>query len=45
MYREEIGWEALEWIYLAHDTDNKQAVVNTVIKLGLPKTRGISWLS
>jgi len=36
MYREEIGWEALDLIHLALGTDNKQAVVNMVINIRAP---------
>jgi hypothetical protein len=36
MDREEIGWEALDWIRFALDTDKRQAVVNTVINLRAP---------
>jgi hypothetical protein len=27
----EIGWEAVDWIHLARDTDQWRAVVNTVM--------------
>jgi hypothetical protein len=29
----EIGWEVVGWMYLAHDRDQWQAVVNTAINL------------
>jgi hypothetical protein len=29
----EIGWEGVEWIYLAHDRDRWRAVVNMVMNL------------
>jgi hypothetical protein len=32
----EIGWEALDWIYLTHNRNQWWAVVNTVINLLLP---------
>jgi hypothetical protein len=32
----EIGWEGLEWINLARDTDQWRAVVNTVMNLRVP---------
>jgi hypothetical protein len=36
----EIGWEGLEWMHLAQDRDQWQAVVNTVMKLQVPKKAG-----
>jgi len=36
MDREDIGWEALDWIHLALDRDNRQAVVNMAINLRAP---------
>jgi hypothetical protein len=32
----EIGWEVVNWIHLTLDTVQKWAVVNTVMKLGVP---------
>jgi hypothetical protein len=32
----EIGWEGAEWIHLAQDRDQWQAVVNTVMNLQVP---------
>jgi len=29
----EIGWEDLDWMYLAHDRDEWGAIVNRVMKL------------
>jgi hypothetical protein len=29
----EIGWEGVHWIHLGQDSDQWQAVVNTVMKL------------
>jgi hypothetical protein len=31
----EIGWGGMDWINLAQDTDQWQAVVNTVMNLGI----------
>jgi hypothetical protein len=33
----EIGWEDVDWIDLAQDTDKWWAVVSTVMKLQLPQ--------
>jgi uncharacterized protein YqjF (DUF2071 family) len=38
MYLVEVGWEGVNWMNLAQD----RAVVNTVMKLGFNKRRGIS---
>jgi hypothetical protein len=32
----EMGWEGVEWIHLAQDRDQWQAVVNTVMNLRVP---------
>jgi hypothetical protein len=32
----DLDWDGMEWIYLAHDRDNWWAVVNAVMKLGVP---------
>jgi hypothetical protein len=32
----EIGWGGMDWILLAHDTDQWRAVVNTLINLRVP---------
>jgi hypothetical protein len=32
----EIGWEGVDWIYMAQDTDQWQALVNVVMKLQVP---------
>jgi hypothetical protein len=32
----EIEWEGVNWMYLAQDRDQRQAVVNTVMKLRVP---------
>jgi hypothetical protein len=29
----ELGWEGMDWIYLAEDWDKWQAVVSTIINL------------
>jgi len=36
-YLKEIGWEGVDCIYLAHDSDKWRAVVTTVGKLGFHK--------
>jgi hypothetical protein len=40
-----IGWEDLEWINLALDTDQLWARVNTVMKLGFSKMLRISLMA
>jgi hypothetical protein len=32
----EIGWEGVDWVYLAQDMDQWRSVVNTVINLCFP---------
>jgi hypothetical protein len=32
----EIGWDSMDWIYLAQDRDQWRALVNTVMKLRVP---------
>jgi hypothetical protein len=32
----EIGWESVDWMYLAQDRDQWQALVNNVMKLWVP---------
>jgi hypothetical protein len=32
----EIGWDGMDWIYLAQDRDQWRALVNTVMKLRVP---------
>jgi hypothetical protein len=32
----EIGWEVVDWMHLAQDGDQWQAVVNTVMNLQVP---------
>jgi hypothetical protein len=32
----EIGWDGIEWIYLAQDRDQWRALVNTIMNLRVP---------
>jgi hypothetical protein len=32
----EIGWEGMDWIDMAHDSNQWRALVNTVMNLGVP---------
>jgi hypothetical protein len=32
----EVGWESVDWIHLAHSRENWRALVNTMVKLGIP---------
>jgi hypothetical protein len=32
----EVGWEGVDWIHLAQDRDQWQALVNTVMNLQVP---------
>jgi hypothetical protein len=32
----EIGWDGMDWIYLAQDRDQWRALVNTVMNLRIP---------
>jgi hypothetical protein len=32
----EVGWDGMDWIELAQDRDQWRALVNTVMKLGVP---------
>jgi len=32
----ETGWKGADWLHLAHDKDQWQAVVNTVMNLWVP---------
>jgi len=36
MNLKEIGWQDVDWIYLAQDGDTWLAVVNTVMKIWVP---------
>jgi hypothetical protein len=40
MDREEIGWEGVDWIDLAHDRGKWRALVITEMKLGIPDNAG-----
>jgi hypothetical protein len=33
---EEIGWDGVDWIELAEDSDQRRALVNTVMNLRVP---------
>jgi hypothetical protein len=37
----EIAWQGVDWSHVGEDTDHDQALVNTVVKLGFHKRRGI----
>jgi hypothetical protein len=32
----EIGWSGMDWIYVAHDRDQRRAFANMVMKLQVP---------
>jgi hypothetical protein len=32
----EIGWDGMDWIYLAQDRDQWRALVNTIMNLWIP---------
>jgi hypothetical protein len=36
----EIGWDGIDWINLAQDRDQSRALMNTVMKLRVPKNAG-----
>jgi hypothetical protein len=36
----EVGWGDIDWIDLAQDRDRCRALVNSVLKLRVPKTAG-----
>jgi hypothetical protein len=37
---QEVGWEGVDWIDLAQDSDRWRAVVNAVMNLWVPKNAG-----
>jgi hypothetical protein len=37
MYLRDIGWEGVEWTHLAQDSDQWEALVNTVMNLWVSK--------
>jgi hypothetical protein len=39
MLLREIGWEGINWIYLAQDREQGRAVANTVMTLRVPKEK------
>jgi hypothetical protein len=39
---QEMGYEGMDWIYLAQDRDRWRALVNAAMNFRLPKMRGIS---
>jgi hypothetical protein len=42
MHLREIGWDGMDWIYLAQDRDQWRALGNAVMNLGFHKTLGSS---
>ena len=42
---QEVGGGYGDWMELAQDRDRWRALVSTVMKLRVPKMRGISWLA
>jgi hypothetical protein len=40
MYLREIGWDDMDWIYLAQNRDQWWALVNTVMNLQVPYNLG-----
>jgi hypothetical protein len=36
----EIGWDGMDWIYLAQDRDQWRALLNTVMNLRVPQNAG-----
>jgi len=38
----EVGWEGVDWMHVVQSRDHWRALVNTVMKLQVPKRRGIS---
>jgi hypothetical protein len=34
--RKEMGWEGVDWIHLAQDTDQRRALMDTVIEFRVP---------
>jgi hypothetical protein len=38
----EIGWEGVDWIHLAQDCNQWEALVNTIMNLQVPQKAGIS---
>jgi hypothetical protein len=32
----EMGWDGVEWVYLAQDSDQRRALVNMVMNLRVP---------
>jgi hypothetical protein len=40
IYLREIGWDGMDWIDLAQDTDQWRALVNTVMNLRVPLNVG-----
>jgi hypothetical protein len=36
----EIGWDGVDWMYMAQDRDQWRALLNTVLNIRVPQTAG-----
>jgi hypothetical protein len=41
MYLRELGWDGMDWVYLAQNRDQWRALVNTVMNLLVPFNAGM----
>jgi len=39
-----MGWEGVDWIHPAQESDQLRALVSTVMNIRMSKKAGISWL-